>query len=134
MYCRNCGNKVDENAYICVNCGVILKKDNNTNNRTIIKKNNSNGLGLISIILGIISIILSLSYFFIDISEVGMYTTIYERLFYAIGFTFPAIVFTIVSFALALVKKNKSCNQVGLSLSLIAAFLIITEFMVIIIY
>ena len=40
MYCRNCGNKVDENAYICVNCGVILKKDNNTNNRTIIKKNN----------------------------------------------------------------------------------------------
>ena len=115
MYCRNCGNKVDENAYICVNCGVILKKDNNTNNRTIIKKNNSNGLGLISIILGIISIILSLSYFFIDISEVGMYTTIYERLFYAIGFTFPAIVFTIVSFALALVKKNKSCNQVGLA-------------------
>lgn len=134
MYCRNCGNKVDENAYICVNCGVILKKDNNTNNRTIIKKNNSNGLGLISIILGIISIILSLSYFLIDISEVGMYTTIYERLFYAIGFTFPAIVFTIVSFALALVKKNKSCNQVGLALSLIAAFLIITEFMVIIIY
>ena len=63
-----------------------------------------------------------------------MYTTIYERLFYAIGFTFPAIVFTIVSFALALVKKNKSCNQVGLALSLIAAFLIITEFMVIIIY
>ena len=25
MYCSNCGNKVDEDAYVCLNCGVILK-------------------------------------------------------------------------------------------------------------
>ena len=27
-YCPNCGNKVDENAYICVKCGVKLKNNN----------------------------------------------------------------------------------------------------------
>ena len=30
MYCRNCGNKLDENAYVCVNCGVLV--DSNINN------------------------------------------------------------------------------------------------------
>ena len=29
MYCSNCGNKVDEDAYVCLNCGVILKKREN---------------------------------------------------------------------------------------------------------
>lgn len=30
MYCRNCGSKLDENAYVCVNCGVLV--DSNINN------------------------------------------------------------------------------------------------------
>lgn len=34
-FCYNCGNKVDEKAYVCVKCGVIVaedKVDNNVNN------------------------------------------------------------------------------------------------------
>ena len=26
MFCYNCGKEVDDNAVICVNCGVALKK------------------------------------------------------------------------------------------------------------
>ena len=37
MYCSNCGNKVDEDAYVCLNCGVILKK---RENKVKSKKNN----------------------------------------------------------------------------------------------
>ena len=69
MYCSNCGNKVDENAYVCVNCGVILKK------REAIKKNkkqNSNVLGVFSLILSIVAILSSFSLFFYDI-YIGFY-------------------------------------------------------------
>ena len=38
MYCSNCGNKVDEDAYVCLNCGVILKK---RENKVKSKKNNT---------------------------------------------------------------------------------------------
>ena len=29
MYCSNCGNEVDKNAYVCIHCGVVLKKRSN---------------------------------------------------------------------------------------------------------
>ncbi|MGM9876988.1 MAG: hypothetical protein ACI310_07190 [Bacilli bacterium] len=28
MYCRNCGNKLNENSYVCLKCGVLV--DNNS--------------------------------------------------------------------------------------------------------
>ena len=62
MYCSNCGNKVDDNAYVCVNCGVILKK--RTNNIRNIKVKNNNVIGVFSLIFGIISVISSFSLFF----------------------------------------------------------------------
>ena len=82
MYCSNCGNKVDENAYVCVHCGVVLKKRSNN-----IKYNNNVVFNIFSLIISIIAMISSLSLFFIDISDVGMYTKISERIFYGIGFT-----------------------------------------------
>lgn len=133
MYCTNCGNKVDENAYICVNCGVILKKENNVNKSTK-KKNNNNVTGIVSIIFGVIAVILSLLCLLSDISEVGMYTKIYERIFYAFGFLVVPGTITTVSLILALIKKNDSYNKIGLVLSLISLFLVITEFVVILIY
>ena len=132
MYCENCGNKVDSNAYICVKCGVILKRDNNI--KVIKKKGSSSVPGIISIVFGIFALIVSFVCLLTDISEVGMYTEIYERFSFALGFTFIPIVFTSLSFMLSLINKNKVCNKVGLGLSLAAAFLIITEFMVVIIY
>lgn len=133
MYCINCGNKVDDNAYICVNCGVVLKRENNVN-KTKLKKKNSNATGIVSIIFGGIAVFFSLLCLLSDISEVGMYTKIYERIFYAFGFLMVPSTTTIISLILALIKKNDSCNRIGLFLSLISLFLVVTEIVVIIIY
>lgn len=131
MYCSNCGNKVDEKAYICVNCGVILKKNNDVPKKV---KKDSNVTGVFSIIFGVIALLISIGLFFIDISNVGMYTEIYEKVSYAIGFVIIPFIFMILSLIFALIKRNKTSNKVGLVMSLISAFLIITEVMVVIIY
>lgn len=129
MYCSNCGNKVDDNAYVCVNCGVILKK--RTNNIRNIKLKNNNVIGVFSLIFGIISVISSFSLFFYDISEVGMYTKALERIMYGLGFASISIFFTIISLVFALIKKD---NKVGVILTIISAFLILSEIFVIVVY
>lgn len=129
MYCSNCGNKVDDNAYVCVNCGVILKK--RTNNIRNIKAKNNNVIGVFSLIFGIISVISSFSLFFYDISEVGMYTKALERIMYGLGFASISILFTIISLVFALIKKD---NKVGVILTIISAFLILSEIFVIVVY
>lgn len=129
MYCSNCGNKVDDNAYVCVNCGVILKK--RTNNIRNIKVKNNNVIGVFSLIFGIISVISSFSLFFYDISEVGMYTKALERIMYGLGFASISILFTIISLVFALIKKD---NKVGVILTIISAFLILSEIFVIAVY
>lgn len=129
MYCSNCGNKVDDNTYVCVNCGVILKK--RTNNIRNIKVKNNNVIGVFSLIFGIISVISSFSLFFYDISEVGMYTKALERIMYGLGFASISILFTIISLVFALIKKD---NKVGVILTIISAFLILSEIFVIAVY
>ena len=129
MYCSNCGNKVDDNAYVGVNCGVILKK--RTNNIRNIKVKNNNVIGVFSLIFGIISVISSFSLFFYDISEVGMYTKALERIMYGLGFASISILFTIISLVFALIKKD---NKVGVILTIISAFLILSEIFVIVVY
>ena len=126
MYCSNCGNKVDENAYVCVHCGVVLKKRSNN-----IKYNNNVVFNIFSLIIGIIAMISSLSLFFIDISDVGMYTKISERIFYGIGFTSISISLTVLSLIFALINKK---NKVNLILTFISIFLILSEIFVIVIY
>lgn len=129
MYCSNCGNKVDENAYVCVNCGVVLKRRSNN-----IKYNNNNNnvvFNIFSLIISIIAMISSLSLFFIDISDVGMYTKISERIFYGIGFTSISISLTVLSLIFALINKG---NKVSLILTFISIFLILSEIFVIVIY
>lgn len=126
MYCSNCGNKVDENAYVCVHCGVVLKKRSNN-----IKYNNNVFFNIFSLIISIIAMISSLSLFFIDISGVGMYTKISERIFYGIGFTSISISLTVLSLIFALINKK---NKVNLILTFISIFLILSEIFVIVIY
>ena len=126
MYCSNCGTKVDENAYVCVHCGVVLKKRSNN-----IKYNNNVVFNIFSLIISIIAMISSLSLFFIDISDVGMYTKISERIFYGIGFTSISISLTVLSLIFALINKK---NKVNLVLTFISIFLILYEIFVIVIY
>lgn len=130
MYCSNCGNKVDDNAYVCVNCGVILKKRENVKRN---KKQNSNVFGMFSLIFSVVAVLSSFSLFFYDISSVGMYTKAYERVIYGIGFTSISIFLTILSLIFALIKKS-NLNKTGFVLTLISVFLILSEILVIIIY
>ena len=138
MYCTNCGNKVHENAYICVNCGVILNKQHvvssNIDKQEKKNKDDSNGTGIISIIFGSFAIVFCLGLMTTDISSVGMYTSVIERIFFGFGFNIFPIIFTIVSLILGFVNLKKTCNKIGLSLSFVSIFLIITEFAVIILY
>ena len=128
MYCINCGNKIDEDSYVCVNCGMILKS------RSVDKKNNNNILGVVSIILGCIALILSFMLFFHDIRSVGMYTEVYERIFYTLDYALSAILMSSVTIIFALISKKNTYSSVGLFLSILSFFFIITEFIVVIIY
>ena len=133
MFCTNCGNRTDENAYICVNCGVILK-GRSIQFSSANKKNNNAVLGIISMVLGILALLFSIMLFFRDISFVGMYTEIYERFFYALGYSLFAILLSSLSLILSLLSKRDNFSKCGLYLSLISFFFIITEFIVVIIY
>ena len=128
MYCINCGNKVDEEAYVCVNCGKILKS------RSLDKKNNSNILSLISIILGCFSLIFSLMLFFRDIRTVGMYTKFFDRIIYALDYSLSTILLSTVTLIFALISKKNNYRNIGLFLSILSFFFIITEFIVVVIY
>lgn len=61
MYCKNCGNKLNENEKFCANCGMTIESNLNANNteKQINNTNNTNKKTskwvIISIILGVIA-------------------------------------------------------------------------------
>ena len=59
---------------------------------------------------------------------------IYERFFYALGYSLFAILLSSLSLILSLLSKRDNFSKCGLYLSLISFFFIITEFIVVIIY
>lgn len=132
MFCQNCGNKIDDNAYVCVHCGVFLKK--RSESKVINNRSNNKTLGVVSLILGIIAIVLSIMLFFHDISSVGMYTEIYERIFYVLDYSLTAIMVSAVTLIFSLISKRGSYSSIGLILALLSFFFIITEIVVVIIY
>ena len=134
MYCTNCGSKIEENSYICVICGTLLR---NRSNNIIIKqkrKSNIDSLSIVSIVLGVFSILFSIMLFFYDISSVGMYTEIYERIIYVLDYSVSAILLSTVTFIFSLIDKKNVCSNISLLLSLLSFFFIISEFIVVIIY
>ena len=139
MYCRNCGNKLDDNAYMCVKCGVLVN-NNNINNSIPSrvyrekKKENGNATGIISIIFSSLSVLDMFNCLTSDISNVGMYNKMIDRVVYLLDFVSFSLIFMIVGFILSLINKNNVCSKVGLGLSLLSLFLIITEVMVVIFY
>ena len=108
MYCRNCGNKLDENAYVCVNCGVLV--DSNINNSIPSrvyrekKKGDSNATGILSIIFSSLAVLDAFDCLTTDISAVGMYTKSLDRIMYLFGFVGFSLTFMIVGFILSLIS------------------------------
>jgi len=134
MFCTNCGNKLAENACVCVYCGVLVK--NRSENKGVKRKKRTNAktLGIVSSILAVISLLFSLMLFFHDISSVGMYTEVYERAIYAFDYSLTAIMLSTVSLIFSLIERKNMYSKIGLIISLLSFFFIITEFIVVIIY
>ena len=136
MFCINCGNKLDENACVCLNCGVLVR--NRSQNKVIKKKKinsiNNKALGLISVVFGSLSLILSLMLYFHDISSVGMYTEIWERILFALDYSITALLITSITLVFSFVSKKNKYKKIGLLLALLSFFFIITEFIIVIIY
>lgn len=136
MFCTNCGNRLDENACVCVKCGVLVR--NRSENKVIKQRKkikiNDKVLGIVSSIFGVISLIFSLMLYLHDISSVGMYTEVIERVMFAFDYSIAAILLTLVTFIFSLISKKNSYSKIGLVLSILSFLFIITEFMVVIIY
>lgn len=132
MFCQNCGNKLNDNAYVCLNCGVILKKRSEI--KIVKEKKDINVIGIVSVVLGLLAVVFSLLLFFHDISPAGMYTEIYERIFFALGYSLFAILLASGTLILSLVSKRNHYSNIGFGLSLLSFFFIITEIVVVVIY
>ncbi len=55
-YCYNCGKKVEENAYVCVSCGVKLKDNNETYSEA--SDDNSVGFGILGFFVPLAGLII----------------------------------------------------------------------------
>lgn len=77
-FCSNCGRELDDNAAICLNCGVIVEKkeQNNINNTNKIKKEKKNGLPTWAIILIVVCCVLLIPLIFIILIGVFAYNVI----------------------------------------------------------
>lgn len=137
MYCKYCGNKVNDEAYVCLGCGHIIDRENTAiPSRLKVKrtKKPKNISGILSIVAATASIIAILLCLMGDISSVGKYTFIYERISYGIRYVLFPIVFATSSIILSLAERNKLLNKMGLGMSLISIFFILTEVIVVVIY
>lgn len=136
MFCINCGNKLEENACVCLNCGVLVKKRSESKVIKQRKKNSTNNkvLGIISIVFGSLALIFSLMLYFHDISSVGMYTEIGERVLFVLDYAITALLMSSITLVLSFVSKINNYTKISLLLSLLSFFFIIIEFIVVIIY
>ena len=71
MYCTHCGQQLDDNAVICVNCGVATRNFNVIQEaRNVVQEKKINGLGLAGFIVSLLSLYFG-AYFFVS-SIVGL--------------------------------------------------------------
>ena len=126
MYCRNCGNEIDDNAVVCVKCGVFVSNQNIKAN--IIKKKESNSTGIISIIIGIISFYLAIRVMITGVGNVSM-MVMEEKIIYGINLIIEPFIWAFISFLIAIGGKNRNrtSNIIGLSIALLSIFFLLTE-------
>ena len=125
MFCYNCGNELDNNTKICNKCGAMLKTNRSINIR-----------GVISLMLGIISIIMCFNFLLMDISKVGMYTKVFERLYYAFNLVMAPFFLSVITLIISYSGKDsdKALNKTGLFLSIISLLIVTLEIVIVIIY
>lgn len=73
MYCKNCGQEIDEKAVICPHCGVAVKEDVNEND----VKKSTNWFGVVGFVTSLISLFCGL--------EAGIVVAIIGLIFSSIG-------------------------------------------------
>lgn len=133
-YCMNCGHPVEENADVCLNCGVLIHKENVSNNSKI--KVPGQGMGIASMILGIIAamwtLITLLAVGNLDLtSSLGYDHTMVEAVAYAIGFTLFSLTPSILGLVFGTIssKQRKSVfNLSGIILNSISLFITLIVF------
>ena len=150
MYCSNCGEKVQDGASFCANCGNALKgeKQNLTNNSSnvTIQSVPGSGTAIASMVLGIIAIIAGVITFFIamgmstymdlshSVHEIISNTYHSELMITAISVIFLPAVLSIIGICLAIGSRGKiknGANTAGIVLNLITIFLCVAEYIII---
>lgn len=116
-YCSNCGNELKEGADICLNCGILINK-----NQKVRRKTNKSKvfLVLINVFSFVSKVFLTLSVFFIALaivySEPGCNLSFcylafdYVFSIIAIIYSWIAFVIAIPLFILKLIKTRKTIN------------------------
>ena len=133
MFCHNCGNKLEENMIVCPNCGYLVGRNQYKKN---IKTKSSNANGIISLVFGIISLLMCFNFMLSDISNVGMYTRLTEKIYYALDLVLAPLFMAFITLIISCVGKNrdKTLNNCALFLSIISFFFVITEIVIVVIY
>ena len=146
-FCSNCGNEINENADICLKCGVLVKKtntnyaipNNSVSNSYVKGKVPGKGISIAGMVLGIIAIgwafISLLSIGSIESSLVSNYSFYYDITSYVVGFAFGYTLFSFIPSIIGLIlsivglRKSKSgINITGLLLNIIALVIALIEF------
>lgn len=63
MFCKNCGKEIDDNAVVCVHCGVATGK-------SIEEVKKTNGFGIAGFVIGLLSLVLGV--YFCITSVIGI--------------------------------------------------------------
>lgn len=110
-FCSNCGAELKENADFCVECGVAVKKFNNT------PKPEGRGCGVASLVLGIASIIQGMFSLFIFMCLVldGEFFYFDEKIIFGFFFLFTPTVLSIIGLPLGISSRNKNKNGINLT-------------------
>lgn len=75
-FCANCGKELDENAAVCLNCGIIVESVQNNLNKNKIKTEKKKGLPTWAIILIVLGFVLLIPLIFIILIGVFAYNIV----------------------------------------------------------
>ena len=133
MFCHNCGNKLEDSMVVCPNCGQLIGRNQYHEN---LKKKSSNANGIISLIFGIISILMCFNFMLEDISSVGMYTKIVERMYYGLDLVIAPLFMALITLIISCAGKNRNnvLNKCSLFLSIVSFIFVVTEIVIVVIY
>ena len=140
-FCSNCGSELKENADVCLNCGRMIKKDNNLNqlynNYTQVDyykpKSIGKGFSIAGMVLGIVAILWAFKSL-LSIEEVedsiSYYYYFSEIIGFIVGYTIFSLAPSIVGLCLSINgyrKQKNGLNITGIILNIITLAIVIIE-------